>query len=161
MSIYKRDGQETYSFDFQVRGRRFSGNTEATSKKVALDVERNEKAKAKADIEAEKRTGNGPLLLRYAAGRNWQEVGQYHRDHKGTHHAMDLLIKCFGPNKRLDEIGDGDVAALVAWRRQHTVKGRGKKPVSNATVNRSVVEPLRKLFIRAKTVWRYSFPRDP
>ena len=51
---------------------------------------------------------------------------------------------------------------MVAWRRQHTVKGRGKKArSSNATVNRCVVEPLRKLFIRAKTVWRYKFPREP
>ena len=30
-----------------------------------------------------------------------------------------------------------------------------------ATVNRSVVEPLRKLFIRARVVWRYQFSREP
>ncbi len=74
---------------------------------------------------------------------------------------MELLIKHFGPNKRLDEIDDACVSGLVAWRRQHTVMGRGKKPVSNATVNRSVVEPLRKLFIHAKTLWRCQFPHEP
>ena len=31
-------------------------------------------------MEAEKRTGNGPLLLRYAAGQYWNETGQHHRD---------------------------------------------------------------------------------
>jgi hypothetical protein len=35
------------------------------------------------------------------------------------------------------------------------------KLVSNATVNRSAVEPLRKVFMRAKAVWRYQFPREP
>ena len=139
MSVYKRPDQQTFSYDFQVGGRRFSGNTEATNRKDSEAVERVLKVKARADIEAEKRTGNGPLLLRHAAGRYWEEIGQYHRDYKGTWHARELLIKHFGLNRRLDEIDDADVSGLTAWHRQHTVKGRGKRPVSNATVNRSVV----------------------
>jgi hypothetical protein len=95
MSVYKRPDAETYSYDFQSGGRRFSGNTEARNLKDAEAVERKLKAKAKADIENEKRTGNGPLLLRYAAGRYWTEVGQHHRDHKGTWHALELLIEFF------------------------------------------------------------------
>jgi hypothetical protein len=38
---------------------------------------------------------------------------------------------------------------------------RRNRPIAPATVNRSVVEPLRKLFIRARVVWRYSFQREP
>ena len=161
MSVFKRSGAETYSYDFQLRGRRFSGNTEARNKKDGDAVERQLRAKAKADLDEAKRTGNGPLLLRHAAGRYWEEVGKYHRDRAGTWNALDLLTKYFGPDKRLDEITDADVAGLVAWRRGHTVKGRGKKALALATVNRSVVEPLRKLFIRARVVWRYQFPREP
>jgi integrase len=161
VSVYKRPNSETYSYDFQLRGRRFSGNTEARSKKDASAVERQLKAKVKADFEELTRTGNGPLLLRHAAGRYWEEVGKYHRDLAGTWNALDLLTKHFGSDKRLDEITDADVAGLVAWRRGHTVKGRGKKALAPATVNRSVVEPLRKLFIRARVVWRYQFPREP
>lgn len=161
MSLYKRADSETYSYDFQIGQRRFSGNTGARNKKDAEAIERQLKLKARTDIEAEKRTGNGPLLLRYAAGRYWDEVGQYHRDRKGTYYTFDLLVKYLGPAKRLDEISDADVVGLIAWRRQHTVNGRGKKTIANATVNRSVVEPLRKLFIRARTVWRYQFPREP
>jgi hypothetical protein len=160
MSIYKRADQETYSYDFQIRGRRLSGNTEARNKKDAEAVERQLKTKAKADMEAERRTGNGPLLLRHAAGPYWQEVGQHHRDRAGTWNALDLLTKHFGPDKRLDEITDADVAGLVAWRRGHVAKRRNR-PIAPATVNRSVVEPLRKLFIRARVVWRYSFQREP
>ena len=40
--------------------------------------------------------------------------------------------------------------------------GQGRnRPIAPATVNRSIIEPLRKLFIRARVVWRYSFPREP
>jgi hypothetical protein len=161
MSVFKRPGDATYSFNFQFRGRRFSGNTQTTNKKDAVAIEAQIRAKAKADLDEAKRTGNGPLLLRHAAGRYWQEVGQHHRDRAGTWNALDLLTKHFGPDKRLDEISDADVAGLVAWRRGQTVKGKGKRTLAPATVNRSVVEPLRKLFIRARTVWRYQFPREP
>ena len=85
MSVFKRPGAETYSFNFQFRGRRFSGNTETRNKKDAEQVERQLRAKAKADFEEAKRTGNGPLLLRHAAGRYWQEVGKDHRDSAATH----------------------------------------------------------------------------
>jgi hypothetical protein len=161
VSVYKRPSAETYSYDFWSRGQRFHGDTEVRTKREAQAVELRLKAKAKDDLDEAKRTGNGPLLLRYAAGRYWNEVGQHHRDRAGTLNALDLLTKHFGPNKRLDEITDADVAGLVAWRRGHTVRGRGKKALAPATVNRSVVEPLRKLFIRARVVWRYQFPREP
>ena len=168
MSLYKRDDAETYSYDFQIGGRRFSGNTEARNRKGAEAVERQLKAKAKADIEDERRTGNGPLLLRHAAGRYWNEVGQHHADSAGTHRDLERLVGYFGPNKRMDEITDAEVAALVTWRRNHTVKGRIKdrdgKPIGKvapATVNRSTTEVLKKLFTRAKEAWRIQFAREP
>lgn len=92
MSVYKRTDQQTFSYDFQIRGRRFSGNTEAKNRKDAESIERDLKAKARADIEAEKRTGNGPLLLRHAAGRYWQEVGQHHRDSAATYCDLERLV---------------------------------------------------------------------
>ena len=147
------------SYDFQVRGHRFSGNTEAGNRKAAEAVERELKAKAKADIETEKRTGNGPLLLRHAAGRYWQEVGQHHADSAATYRDLERLVSRLGPDKRLDMITDADVAALVAWRRSQKAKGK-PETVSNATVNRSTTEVLKKLFTRAKT-WRYQFPLEP
>ena len=161
MSVFKRPGAETYSFNFQVRGDRFSGNTEARNKKDAEAVERGLRAKAKADMEAERRTGNGPLTLNDAAGRYWHEAGKDHRDSAATHHNLARLVEYFGPHKRLDEIGDADVSALIAWRRAQTLKGRkGGKVVSNSTVNRSTIEVLRKLFTRARKAWGCQF-REP
>ena len=161
MSVFKRPGAETYSFNFQVRGRRISGNTQARNKKDAEAVERQLKAKAKADMEAERRTGNGPPTLNDAAGRYWQEAGKDHRDSAATHRNLVRLIEYFGAGKRLDEIGDADVSALIAWRRTQTLRGRkGGKPVSHSTVNRSTTEVLRKLFTRARKAWGYQF-REP
>jgi integrase len=162
VSVYKRADQETYSFDFQVRGRRFSGNTEAANRKDAEAVERSLRAKAKADVEAERRTGNGPLTLNDAAGRYWREVGKHHAASATTWRDLDRLVKRLGPDKRLDEITDADVAALVTWRRAQTIKGeKGRATIAPATVNRSTLEPLKKIFTRAKRTWRYSFPLEP
>ncbi len=167
MSIYKRADSETYSYDFQVGGHRFSGNSQARNRKDAEAAERDLKAKARQDIETEKRTGNGPLLLRYAAGRYWEEVGQHHRDRAATFRYLERLVGRLGADKHLDQITDADVAALVAWRRGQTLKGRTKDrdgnavaKVAPATVNRSTTAVLKKLFTRAK-VWRYQFPCEP
>lgn len=172
MSTYKSAKSPFYSYDFQLHGRRFHGSTKARNKKDADAVERQLKAKARADIDAEQRTGNGPLLLRFAAGRFWSEVGERHVASDETWRNLQRLIDFFGPDKRLDEITDGDVAALISWRmkQQVVVRQRDKdgklvarplRPVSQATVNRSVIVPLKGLFGRAKRVWRYPFPLEP
>ena len=108
-------------------------------------------------------TGNGPLILDIAAGRYWLEVGQHHAGSDTTKRDLARLVERLGPTKRLDQITDADVSALVAWRRAQTIKGnKGKASKSlPATVNRSTLEPLKKLFTRAKRTWRYSFPLEP
>jgi integrase len=162
LSVYKRPDQQTFSYDFQIRGHRFSGNTEARNRKDAEAVERNLKVKAKADLDEVRRTGNGPLLLRHAAGRYWQEVGQHHAGSATTFRDLDRLVNRLGPDTRLDAITDADVAALVAWRRGQTIKGKkGRAEIAPATVNRSTLEPLKKIFTRAKRTWRYGFPLEP
>jgi integrase len=74
-------------------------------------------------------------------------------------------VTYFGPTKLLTEITGDDVAKLVAWRRGHRVirskKNADKAPlVSNATVNRSTTEVLKKLFTRAKA-WGVRFEHEP
>ena len=168
MSVYKRANSPFYAFDFQLGGHRFFGSTKARNKKDAEAAERELKAKAKADVEALKRTGNGPLTLDIAAGRYWQEKGQHHADSAATYRDLARLVEFFGKTKRLDQITDADVAALVAWRRDQTLKGKTKArdgspipKVANATVNRSATAVLKKLFMRAKRTWRYTFPLEP
>jgi integrase len=122
VSVYKGQKSPFYRYDFELGGRRFHGSTKVRNRKEAEQIERDLKVKARADLDAERRTGHGPLTLDFAAGRYWQEIGQHHRGHKDTWHKLELLIEFFGPTKRLDQITDADVAALVAWRRSQTAK---------------------------------------
>lgn len=168
MSVYKQKGSTHYRYDFVVNGRRFFGVTEARNKKDALRIEGEMRVKARADIEQEKRTGTGPLIFDIATGRYWTEVGQYHSGSADTWRDLERLIAYFGKDKRLDEITDRDVAALVAWRRIQTIKGRKEdkdgnpvQPIAPSTVNRSTTGVLKKLFTRAKRTWRYQFPNEP
>lgn len=172
MSVYKSAKSPYYSYDFQLNGRRFYGTTKARNKKDAEVVERQIKAQAKADMEQERLTGNGPLTLDIATGRYWTEVGRYHSGDSDTWTNLQRLIDYFGPGKRLDEINDGDVAAMVAWRRSQSVIIRKNnkngnltpcpvRTIAPATVNRSTLLPLRALFGRAQRVWRYQLPHEP
>ena len=168
MSVFKESKSPYFRYDFQLDGHRFFGSTKARNKKDAQAAERELKTNARADIEAQKRAGHAPVTLDVAAGRYWSEVGQHHVDSAATFRNLERLVRYFGKTKRLDQIADADMAALVAWRRKQTIKGRKKdkdgKPVATiapATVNRSTTETLKKVFTRAKRAWRMQFPQEP
>lgn len=107
------------------------------------------------------------LKLTHVIGRYWEEIGRHHAGHKNTWRDLCRLIDYFGPDRLLSEIGDDQVARLISWRRGHRiVRSKGAKVescpfVSPATVNRSTLEPLKKLFTRAKTAWGVKFEREP
>lgn len=96
------------------------------------------------------------------------EVGNHHANARTTFTDLERLIGFFGPDKRLDEITNDDVAKLVTWRRSHAIKGKKQdkdgqpiKLISPATVNRSTIILLRAIFSRAKGHWDRAFPREP
>lgn len=131
-------------------------------------IERQLKAKAKVDIEQEVKTGNGPLTLDAAAGRYFHEVGETHSNPNATYHDLGRLIEYFKPDRRLDQITDGDVANIIKWRLNQTrwgmathKDGRPMSKVSNTTVNLSVTKLLRQIFTRARKTWKYQFPQEP
>lgn len=170
MSVSKNAKSPYYQYDFQLNNRRFFGSTKARNKKDAEAVEREIRAKAKEDLAREKKTGNGPMTFDVAAGRYWNEVGQHHRgaSHKNTWHYLSLLTDFFGKTKRLEEITDADVSALIAWRRKHTLHGRTEDKdgnrvptVSNSTVNRTTTVVLKAICTRAKRTWKYPLPLEP
>lgn len=157
MSVFIRPEakDKTYSFDFRIRGRRFSGSTGRTTKREALEVERAERAKARALLAIEATLDSPRLTFEGASARYWQEVGQHLVNADSRLWSLDWLQQHFGPAKMIDEISDGDVAAMVAKRRGEFIPRR-KEPirVSNATVNRTVTEPLKDLLLRARKVWK-------
>ncbi|RYG10940.1 MAG: integrase [Burkholderiales bacterium] len=173
MSVYKPKGRDTYVIDFQCGGRRFCVSTTAKNRREADKLEVAERERAKRQIAAEHAAaaafrGEAPLTLKAAADRYWNEAGQHHAGSDTTWTDLRRCMEHFGEGRRLDEISDIDLTAFVAWRRGQTVKGRktladGRPAplVSAATVNRSTVDILRKLFTHARKKWKIALPSEP
>ena len=137
MSIIKGPKSRFYQYDFQLHGRRFFGSTKARNKKDAEVVEREVRAKAKADLERERNTGHGPMTFDVAAGRYWEEVGQHHRgeSRKNTWHYLELLVEFFGNHKRLEEITDTLPGPPAVWPAMDSAKSMNSLPVPLFSMN--------------------------
>lgn len=161
MSVYKRPGAKTYVFDFWIRGSRFCGDTGCEEKRAAVADEKRRKDDARARANAAAKL-NAPRTWGEASSRYYEEVGQHHKAIDLTLAALEWLMREIGRDTALTAIDDNLVARLVAKRRaQKRQVGRRKdrakqRPVSAATVNRTVTEPLRKVLIRAQKVWKVS-----
>lgn len=141
MSVFKRPGQETYSYDFQTSGVRFTGNTGATTKREAEREEQKQREAAKASA----RRSTEPLTVGVAFARYFVEVGAYHVNSDTTLSELTWMEGKLGKNTLLSSIGPKEVTNLIAKRR-----GTGVKP---ATVNRSVTVRLRAILTHAKKAW--------
>jgi integrase len=168
MPVYRDKRSPFYSFDFQYRGRRFFGSTKCTNRREAEAVEHAKRERAKQLLKATAAASTS-LKLDDVIGRYWAEVGQHHAGANNTFRDLERIVDYFGPTKLLTDITDDDVARLVAWRRGHRIirskKRLGKDApepplITNATVNRSATEVLKKLFTRAKA-WGVRFEREP
>ncbi len=166
MSVYKVKESPYYHMDFVWRGHRIHRSTKCTSRREAEQVEREALEQAKKRI-CNQQAASTSLLLDHIIDRYWLEIGQHHVNVDSTWRDLNRLIDYFGKDKLLNEIGDDDVARLVAWRRGHRVThNKRTKPedcplISPATVNRSTTEMLKKLFICAKTKWGVKFDHEP
>ena len=167
MSLFKPTGTKTYTYKFQIKGRQFHGPTGKTEKRAAQEVERLARIAALQQVEADASTqaqikGHAALTFDVAAGRYWSEVGEHHTGAKTTWTDLERLLGYFSPTQRLDSITDNDITQLVAWRRGHRVKDRPQGLyIQPATVNRTTVDLLRKLFTRARKKWGTRFNHEP
>lgn len=158
MSVYKGHKSPHYHFDFQVGGHRFHGSTECTSKREAEKVEALERDKAKAHVKA-MRKSRASLLLDDVISRLWNAEAQHDAEPEATDKNLERLIEYFGKATSLTDIDHAKAMKMVAWRRGHRVSRRGKLTkeeiealplISNATVNRSSIAVLRRVFGFAK-----------
>lgn len=144
MSVEKRPGSPFWYARFQIGGKRYFLSTGARDKKAALTFERAERDRIKAQSEQDKRIAGAPMTIALAMGRYWQESGQYQKGHDVLRH-LTWLQERLGANLPIGAVSTREIAAIVAQRRADGV--------SNATVNRSVIEPLRRVFNRARRLW--------
>ena len=90
------------------------------------------------------------MTVEAAVGRYWHEAGQYQAGHDVLRH-LEWLRDRLGRRTALSALTMRELSALVAQRRADGV--------SNATVNRSVVEPLRRVLNRARDLWGEDVPK--
>jgi integrase len=151
MSVYKSKKSPYWQYDFQTGGHRFHGSTECTSRRDAEKCEAVEREKAKALVKATRRSRSS-LLIDDVAGRLWNDSAQHDADPDATDTNLARLIEYFGKAMPLTDIGHNEGKQLVAWRRGHRIKDREDAAlISNATVNRSTIKVLQRLFTFAKS----------
>jgi integrase len=151
MSVFKsKKSAPYYWFDFQLDSRRFHGSTRCTARKEAEKFESVEREKAKALVKATKRSAVS-LLIDDVADRLWNDSAQHDSAPDATETNLARMIDYFGKTTLLTDIDHNEAKKMVAWRRGHHVKGRTTSPlISNATVNRSAIKVLQRIFTFAK-----------
>lgn len=162
MSVYKPAKSRFYQFDFVIQGRRYHGSTGQTTRRAAERFEDRQRQNA-----ADGKLGEASqLTLDLAAGKWWSEHGQHRGDADQQLARAKRLVKLFPRDVRLAEITTTMVSEVIQKRRGITFK-RGKDrrlpdgtikrakeyAVSNATVNRDIIETLRPILRRARTHW--------
>lgn len=167
MSVFRPTGGKTFTYSFQFGGRRFHGPTGKAEKRAAKEVERKAREAARREIEAERAAaaqlkGEAPLTFDIAAGKYWSEVGEFHAGADTTWTDLARLVDYFGGHRLLASLRDSDINDMVAWRRGQRAKGDPKRAlIAPATVNRTTIDLLRKLFTRARRKWGIRFDHEP
>ncbi|MCV9909387.1 site-specific integrase [Brucella sp. HL-2] len=157
MPVYiRKDSKDgTYSYEFRLRGHRFSGNT---GKKTEREARQFEKVKRKeAELEAHKQADfkSDDLTFETASNKYWHEVGQHHKNSDTTLWSLDWLQASIGRRTKLSKVTDRTIAELVAKRRNELVpQSKEPRKISPATVNRTMTQPLREIMLRAAKIWK-------
>lgn len=157
MSVYRtkdRSGKasETYRYDFQLNGRRFAGSTGATSEREALRVEKAVRAKAEAETKLIKQAKGALWTWDKAASAYYEEV--LHNRFDATSKSWALWLEDqIGLTTAILDIDTAFIQRLITHKANTTVGRRGQ-PVTNATLNRTVQEPIQRILRHANRVHR-------
>lgn len=160
MSVYlakRKDGtlkSPFWQFDFvlKINGerRRVHGSTGETKEKAARDHEAKEKARLKSERPLDHMT------LAAACFRYDDEVGQHRASQDDMAKAYEHCCRLIGGARRLVNVTAEDIATAVRKRSAETVGVKEPRLVAPATVNRQIVEPMKRLMRRASITWGMS-----
>ena len=151
MSVIRRKNG-IYDYDFWRRGLRFCGSTGSRSEREARRVERLKIEEAERNIARYQAQKSGPISVDVAFDRFWAEVGDsYHGSYRATvFKALADLLADLGKDTLLRDIGPNAITEIIAKRRGASLKA--------ATINRTVTEVLRRIWLRASRKWEQQLP---
>lgn len=157
MSVYKGNKSRFFHYDFQYKGKRYTGSTGVATMRKAEEVER----KVRADVALGLYDDQAGMTLDEAAGQWWEEVGKHLRTARDVERRLEILLRLMGPETRLVDITTRKVSTAIEKRRAETFQkapdrpGKPAKryPIKNATVNGDIIGMLRRILRRAETIW--------
>lgn len=164
MSVYRPRKSPYFHYDFQVKGRRFSGSTGVDTRRAAEEVERRiRRAAALGEFD-----DGQDMDLDHAAGRWWTEIGQHRASARQLEHRLAIAVRLIGPRTKIRDITTKVISVAIERRRgegytraldrQATDSSPARKAkvhdLKNATVNADVAKPLQRVLNRARKVWQ-------
>ncbi len=164
MSVYlarRKDGTlkspyYQFSFTTKVNGesRRFHGSTMEKTKPAAKSWEARERKRVRGERP------NDSMTLSAAATRYLEEVCKDQPSADDSATAFEHCERLLGVDRRLVNVTADDIANAARMRAAETYGGKKPRLVSGSSVNRQIVEPMRRLMRRAKQVWGMSCDPD-
>jgi integrase len=163
--LAKRGDSPFYWFGIKIKGRRYFRSTGKTTEREAeRERERCREEIQTSIAEAEAaaiRTSERPLeTFGEAVNFYWTNIGQYHDGgtpekmsvgSQNTFWSLSWLKEQIGPGMKLELINGGVAQQVKAKRRGMAKKNaKGGELVANSTVNRSAIQPLRKVLLHAQ-----------
>lgn len=131
MSLYRRG--DVWWYDFTIKGARYRGSTYQTSKTAARKVEELERERAAlGDLYRPVPT------LKQAAAQWFTSRAEGRRSVKTIAQRVEIMLRHFGADTLITEIGTPQVETAVQARRLETT--RQGKPPTNTTVNRDLID---------------------
>ena len=170
--LERREGSPFIQYRFKIGGRRFRGSTETTSVRDAKRVLADKREEAAEEVKKAKLCCGPPMTWGDASRAYFDEKGQ-HLKGKGARKmawALNWITLALGGGRpvmseaerelarragaafRLDKITGAIVQQLQGRRRGEPKQRSGAGQLAHATVNRTVIEPLRQVLLHAKLV---------
>lgn len=177
MSVYRprrADGtykSQVWHYDFELKPKgsaksvRFHGSTGQKNKKGALQVETEFRRLAALGELASMMTVN------QACCRYWEEVVRHQPSCEDTERSLEYIKRLLGAETLLIDVNSELISTAAARRAAEPVMVRRRvvdqivpvptgKVVSLSSVNRQIVEPIRRLLRRARKVWKVPVDLD-
>jgi len=152
MSVYPRaDG--IYVYDFQIQRVRFFGSTGSRARREAEQFEKARRKEARKNLAKAREQRIGPMTVNAAFDRFWLEVGEGYSGNYAdvVWNGLEWMLAELGANTLIRDIGPNRITEMIAKRRAPDPETDWRP--SNATVNRSVTELLRRILRRAGKKW--------
>ena len=154
MSVYKPKRSPYYSFDFELYGVRFHGSTKCRSKREAEQFEKERRVEAQRAGKDAHHSTNSPMTVNVGFDRFWVEKAKNFSNSGDFFSALKWLAPQLGKNTLLRDIGPLKITDAIAARAAEPSKARKNgRPLTNASINRYVIEPLRQVMNRARKNW--------